>query len=182
LTTTIERVHLAVKQRLCRAHLRRYPDQMASTNGISRRELLIGGVALATAGSYSAQTTPSIDDFFRDLTAVWVRHDPSLATGARYFTGDEQDRLARQLTPRTIEWRRDRIARARKALVELRKFDRARMTELQRVSTDLLDWQPDTIIQRRALSRLHLPPRTDEWGQCRTRGNSDCALPGFDRT
>ncbi len=63
---------------------------MASADSISRRELLIGGVALATAGSYaSAQTTLSIDDFFRDLTADWVRHDPSLATGARYFTGDE---------------------------------------------------------------------------------------------
>jgi uncharacterized protein (DUF885 family) len=119
---------------------------MASTNGISRRELLIGGIAATAAVSLvNAQTSPNIDDFFRDLTADWVRHDPSLATRANYFTGDEQDRLARQLTPRTLEWRRDRIARARKALADLRKFDRSHMTELQLVSTELLDWQLDTI-------------------------------------
>src|SRR5579863_3943090 len=117
---------------------------MASTDGISRRELLIASVAVATAGSQATaqtQSSPNIDDFFRDVTADWIRHDPSLATRANYFSGEEQDRLARELTPRTLEWRRDRIARARKALAELRKFDRARMTDVQRVSADLLDWQ-----------------------------------------
>jgi uncharacterized protein (DUF885 family) len=115
---------------------------------VSRRELLLGGVAVAAVGSQAAaQTSPNIDDFFRDLTTDWIRHDPSLATRANYFTGDERDRLARQLTPRTPEWRLDRIARARKALADLRKFDRARMTELQRVSAELLDWQLDTVIR-----------------------------------
>jgi uncharacterized protein (DUF885 family) len=120
---------------------------MGSTDGISRRELLIGGIAATAASQITAQTNPDIDSFFRDLTADWIRHDPSLATRAHYFSGDEQDKLARQLTPRTLEWRRDRIARARKALAELRKFDRARMTELQRVSAELLDWQLDTVIR-----------------------------------
>jgi len=121
---------------------------MASIDGLSRREFLIGGIAATAAGSSAtAQTNPNIDDFFRDLTADWIRHDPSRATAFRYFTGDEQDRLARQLTPLTLEWRRDRIARARKALADLRKFDRTRMTELQMVSADLLAWQLDTIIQ-----------------------------------
>jgi uncharacterized protein (DUF885 family) len=118
------------------------------SRGVSRRELLLGGVAAAAAGSRAAaQTSPSIDDFFRDLTTDWIRHDPSLATRANYFTGDERDRLARQLTPRSLEWRLDRIARARKALAELRKFDRTRMTELQLVSTELLDWQLDMAIR-----------------------------------
>ena len=116
--------------------------------GISRREFLIGGISIAAAGSpAAAQTNPNIDDFFRDLTTDWIRHDPSLATRANYFTGDERDRLARQLTPRTPAWRLDRIARARKALADLRKFDRARMTEVERVSADLLDWQLDTVIR-----------------------------------
>src|SRR3954467_7445117 len=113
-------------------------------HGVSRREVLIGGLAAASA---AAQPAASIDDFFRDLTSDWVRHDPSLATRANYFTGDEQDRLARQLTPRTLEFRRDRIARARKALAELRKFDRARLGETQRVSAEVLDWQLDTIVR-----------------------------------
>jgi uncharacterized protein (DUF885 family) len=121
---------------------------MAFNDGISRRELLIGSIGVTAAASETAaQTSPNIDDFFRDLTEDWVRHDPSLATRANYFTGDERDRLARQLTPRTPAWRLDRIARARKALAELRKFDRSRMTEVQRVSAELLDWQLDTVIQ-----------------------------------
>jgi uncharacterized protein (DUF885 family) len=116
--------------------------------GVSRRELLIGGISLTAAGSHAAaQTNPNIDDFFRDLTTDWVRHDPSLATRANYFAGDERDRLTRQLTPRTFAWRLDRIARARKALADLRTFDRAPMTEVQRVSAELLDWQLDTVIR-----------------------------------
>jgi len=121
---------------------------MEPVKGISRREVLLGGMAVAAAaGSQAtAQTSTSIDDFFRDVTADWVRHDPSLATRASYFSGDDQDRLARQLTPRTLEWRRDRIARAHKALADLRRFDRARLTEPQRLSADLLDWQLDMVI------------------------------------
>ena len=125
---------------------------MAFPEGISRRELLIGGAALAATGAAAApfafaQTAPNVDDFFRDVTTDWIRHDPNAATRARYFSGDEGDRLARQLTPRTLEWRRDRIARARKALADLRKFDRSRMTEVQKVSADLLDWELDMVVQ-----------------------------------
>src|SRR5580698_2882450 len=121
---------------------------MAFSDGISRRELLVGSIGVAAAASQAAgQNNPNIDDFFRDLTEDWIRHDPSLATRANYFTGDERDRLARQLTPRTPEWRLDRIARARKALAELRKFDRTRMTELQRVSAELLDRQLDMVVR-----------------------------------
>ena len=90
---------------------------MAPIEGISRRELLLAGVALTAAASRAtAQTSPNIEDFFQEITADWVRHDPSLATRANYFAGDEQDQLTRQLTPRTLEWRRDRIKRARRAL------------------------------------------------------------------
>jgi uncharacterized protein (DUF885 family) len=122
-------------------------------NQLTRRDLFAAGLALGIAPiarNLLAQAPPApsrrtIDDFFRDVTADWVRHDPSLATSTRYFTGDEQDRLARQLTPRTLEWRRDRIQRARQGLVELRRFDRSRMTDLQRVSADVMGWQLDTL-------------------------------------
>jgi uncharacterized protein (DUF885 family) len=90
---------------------------------------------------------PTIDDFFRTFTDNWLRHDPNLATAARYFTGEEQDRLERQLRPETQAWKRDRIRRARQGLAELRKFDRARMTETQRVSADLMQWQLDTVVR-----------------------------------
>src|SRR5271169_1093128 len=74
---------------------------------------------------------PNIDDFFRDFTAEWVRGNPNQATGSRYFTGEEQDRLDRQLTPETEAYERSRIQLARKGLAELAKFDRAKMTEIQ---------------------------------------------------
>ena len=67
----------------------------------------------------------TIDDMFRDFTAEWLRNDPDVATRARYFTGEEQDRLERQLTPRTQAWKRARIQLARRGLAELQTFDRA---------------------------------------------------------
>jgi uncharacterized protein (DUF885 family) len=122
---------------------------MTSTDGLSRRELLIGSAVLSSVASPAFAQTPAhnIDDFFREATDDWVRHDPSLATRAHYFEGDEQDKLARQLTPQTLEARRDRIQRAKKLLVGLRKFDRSHLTEVQRVSADLLDWQLDMVVQ-----------------------------------
>jgi len=90
---------------------------------------------------------PNIDNFFRDFTAEWVRSNPNLATGARYFTGEEQDRLERQMTPDTLEYRRSRIALARKGLAELAKFDRSKLSETQRVSADLMQWDLDVIVR-----------------------------------
>jgi uncharacterized protein (DUF885 family) len=128
------------------------------SDGFSRRNLIATALAAGAAtlrpieGCLEAQTPPSgdgrtLEDFFRDFTAEWVRQDPSLATRTRYFTGEEQDHFERQLRPHTLAWKRDRIALARKGLTELRKFDRARLTEVQRVSVDVLDWQLDTIIR-----------------------------------
>lgn len=122
---------------------------------MTRRELLAAGLALGIsplsrrlfAQEQPNPTAPNIDDFFRDFTADWVRRDPNLATLTRYFTGDEQDRLERQLTPQTVEWRRERIARARQGLAQLRRFDRDHLTEAQRVSAEVMDWQLDTLVR-----------------------------------
>ena len=46
----------------------------------------------------SAAQTPgpqSIDKFFSDFTAEWMRVNPSAATATRYFAGNDQDRLER---------------------------------------------------------------------------------------
>jgi uncharacterized protein (DUF885 family) len=119
-------------------------------NAWTRRELLAAGVALGVAPLANSlrldaqqPATRSITDFFREFTDDWVRRDPDLATSVRYFSGSEQDRLERQLTPRTIEWRRDRIRRARQGLAELRRFDRSHLTNAQRLAADVMDWQLD---------------------------------------
>ena len=101
--------------------------------------------ALLLASSLFAQR--GIDDFFRDFTAEWVRGNSNLATSTRYFSGDEQDRLERQLTPETEAYRRGRIALARKGLAELARFDRSKLTATQRVSADLMQWQLDTVVR-----------------------------------
>jgi uncharacterized protein (DUF885 family) len=101
------------------------------------------GVLLLGLLSAPAQQR-GIDDFFRDFTDEWVRGSPNLATSARYFTGEEQDRLERQLTPETRAYRESRIQLARKGLTELAKFDPSRLTEAQRLSADIMRWQLQT--------------------------------------
>ena len=102
--------------------------------------------ALLLAASLPGQA-PAIDDFFRDFTAEWVRGNPDLATSERYFSGDEQDRLERQLTPETVAYRRARIQLAKQGLAQLQKFDRSKFTDLQRISADLMQWQLDTVVR-----------------------------------
>src|SRR5579872_4710892 len=87
--------------------------------------------ALALTTLPAQQRSPSIDDFFRDFTGEWVRTSPNLATSARYFTGEEQDRLERQITPETLAYHKSRIQLARKGLEDLAKFNPAQMTDTQ---------------------------------------------------
>jgi len=114
---------------------------------LTRRNACLAMIgARAASKAVFAQNTAGgapvrIDEFFRDFTAEWIRLNPNLATSLRYFTGDEQDRLERQLTPLTLASARARIQLARKGLAELRKFDRAGMTETQRISADVMKWQ-----------------------------------------
>ena len=104
-------------------------------------------IAILGAAAASGQTAGrTIDDFFRELTDEWIRTNPNLATSLRYFPGEEQDRLERQLTPLTIASARQRLQVARKGLADLRKFDRAGMTETQRVSAEVMQWQLEMVV------------------------------------
>lgn len=98
-----------------------------------------------------------IDAFFSRFTDEWVRADPDLATGARYFSGEEQHRLEQQLTPRTRAYTLERIKRARRGLAELQKFDRSKMNEAQRVSADLMQWQLERVSDNEAYLDYDFP-------------------------
>jgi uncharacterized protein (DUF885 family) len=102
----------------------------------------------ASSISFAAQAPApqSIDRFFDDFTAEWIRANPSTATATRFFTGEEQNRFERQLTPETNTYRLQRIRLARRGLTDLRKFDRTKLSEMQRVSADLLQWQLESIV------------------------------------
>lgn len=102
--------------------------------------------AAAMALAARAQTADqNIDEFFETFTADWVRGNPDLATAIRYFSGEEQDRLERQLTPQTRSYSEQRIRMARKGLTQLRKFDRSKLSDTRRVSAELMEWQLETI-------------------------------------
>ncbi len=115
-------------------------------------------VFLLSTGWAQAQ---SIDGFFRDFTDEWVRQSPNAATANRYFTGEEQDRLERQLTPETVAFERQRIQLARKGLVELAKFDKidksAPLTAAQRNSADLMRWQLDSVVRSEPFLEYNFP-------------------------
>lgn len=116
--------------------------------------LLLSLLAQAQA---QAQTKSGVDAFFARFTDEWVRADPDLATGSRYFSGAEQAQLERQLTPRTRAYTLERIKLARRGLAELQKFDRSKMTESQRVSAELMHWQLDLVAQREAYLDYDFP-------------------------
>jgi uncharacterized protein (DUF885 family)/quercetin dioxygenase-like cupin family protein len=98
-------------------------------------------ILLAGAFGVSAQDRPrTVSDFFRDFTAEWIRSNPNQAASTRYFSGAEQEQFEQQLSPETAEFSHSRAALAQKGLDELAMFDRARMSETERVSADLLDW------------------------------------------
>jgi uncharacterized protein (DUF885 family) len=114
-----------------------------------RKPIIVAVVTLAlssTAAVIGQSSAASIDTFFSDFTAEWVRANPSVATATRYFGVDEQDRLDRQLTPQTHAYKRSRIRLAMQGLARLSRFDRGNLTEVQRVSADLMQWQLQTVV------------------------------------
>jgi uncharacterized protein (DUF885 family) len=111
------------------------------------RTVLGAGVLVAVAMLAHPHAQPaSIDDFFRSVTDEWMRTNPNAAISARYFTGETQDALEAQMTPWTREWRQQRVALARRALADLKKFDRTRFTAEQRLSADLMAWQLQVVV------------------------------------
>jgi uncharacterized protein (DUF885 family) len=115
---------------------------------MSHRRMWLAAAAVAVLCGVAADGQPrQIDEFFRDFTAEWIRGSPNLATRSRYFAGAEQDQLDRRLTPESDDYRRARIALARKGLKELGAFDRSKMSAAQQLSADLLQWQLDTTVR-----------------------------------
>src|SRR5262245_7435709 len=110
--------------------------------------VLTVGLAGTIAAAQGVQSGRTLDDFFNDFTAEWVRSNPDQATATRYFTGAEQDRLEQQVTPATDAYLRARIELASKGLVELGTFDRAGLTGQQRVSAELAQWQLQTVVDQ----------------------------------
>jgi uncharacterized protein (DUF885 family) len=103
-------------------------------------------MALAAIAFTTHAQRGDIDTFFNQFSDEWVRNTPNLAVSNRYFAGDEQARLERQLTRLDDTYQRERVERAQRGLASLSQFDRAAMTEAQRLSADVLQYQLQTIV------------------------------------
>lgn len=122
--------------------------------------LLLPTLAHAQVPARAQTSQPSrsaVEAFFARFTDEWVRADPDLAASARYFSGDEQNQLEQQLTPRTRAYTLERIKRAKRGLAELQKFERNKMSESQRVSAELMQWQLESIVNSEAFLDYDFP-------------------------
>ena len=97
------------------------------------------GIGLTAVLAPAQQRT--LHDFFDTFTADWIRQNPDQATATRFFTGDEQRRFERQLTPVTRAFQLQRSALAKRGLAELATFDRASLSDVDRTSAELMEWQ-----------------------------------------
>ena len=107
----------------------------------------LAAVALVFAAIAAVRAQPqTIADFFDRFTADWIRSNPDQATNARYFTGEEQRNLERQLTPATEAWAKSRRDLARRGLAELSRFDLSRVNKMDRLSAELMRWQLQVVV------------------------------------
>src|SRR5215510_7753065 len=118
---------------------------------------LVLGLVLASLAVAGRAQRRDIDAFFNEFSDEWVRNTPNLAVSNRYFSGDEQARLERELTPFDEGYQKARIERARRGLATLSQFDRTQMTDAQRLSADVLQFQLQTIVDGEAYRDYTFP-------------------------
>lgn len=91
-------------------------------------------------------STASIDEFFQRFTDEWVRRNPNIAVATRYFSGEEQDRLSRELTPVSRAYELETIRLARTGLAELAAFELGALPPDRRLSADMMRWQLESVV------------------------------------
>jgi uncharacterized protein (DUF885 family) len=117
--------------------------------GVFAAGLLSAGVAFGS--------TESIEQFFERFTLDWFRLDPIQATMAQCFEGAEQDAADRLLTPVSDAYDDKRSAFIRQGLVQLRHFDRAKLTARERLHADLMEWQLENLLRNAQMRDFTFP-------------------------
>ena len=111
------------------------------------RQCLFVGFVLVTWGKPVAGAELTFDAWADAFASDWVHGDPMLATASQYFDDADQDDLDRKLTPISQEFRAARVALANRGLAELRKFDRSTLSQAQRISAAMLEWQLQEVVE-----------------------------------
>jgi uncharacterized protein (DUF885 family) len=120
------------------------------------------GVAVAVTAA-AAQAPPSttakppLAVFFDSFADEWMRRQPSASTGSRYFEGETQAALDRQLTPLSEAFQAETVALARRGLSELARHDASRLSDAERVSAEVMRWQLQTLVDGWAHRHYQFP-------------------------
>ncbi|HEY5908031.1 MAG TPA: DUF885 domain-containing protein [Vicinamibacteria bacterium] len=114
-----------------------------------RGKALVAALGAAIAVTAAAQTPPlarkpPLAAFFDSFADEWMRRQPSSSTGSRYFEGETQDALDRQLTPQSEAFQAETVALARRGLSELAQYEGGRLSDTERVSAQVMRWQLQT--------------------------------------
>jgi uncharacterized protein (DUF885 family) len=109
--------------------------------------LLAVAIALpAGAEAPPSAARPPLLAFFDSFADEWMRRQPSASTGSRYFEGEAQAALDRQLTPLSEVFQAETVALARRGLSELARYDGAPLSDAERVSVEVMRWQLQTLV------------------------------------
>jgi uncharacterized protein (DUF885 family) len=109
------------------------------------------------ATTASAQPARSISSFFTEFTDTWMRRQPSQASGSRYFSGELQGQMDALITPESDAFDRETVELARQGLQHLAGFDRQSMSEVERVSAELMAWQLQMIVDGAKFADTQFP-------------------------
>ena len=96
--------------------------------------------APAAASATAAKPHKAFDVWADKFAEDWVRLSPQLATMTQYFSGAEQARLDRELTPLTHAHRQKVVALAKAGLARLDTFKSAPLDDNQKISAAVMRW------------------------------------------
>ena len=134
---------------------------MTTNRRLQGRALLFTlAVALAVTGTAAPApppTTQPLAALFDSFANEWMRRQPSASTGSRYFEGETQAALDRQLTPQSEAFQSETVALARRGLAELARQDSSRLSDTDRVSAEVMRWQLQTLVDGWAYRDYQFP-------------------------
>ncbi|MGI4718125.1 MAG: DUF885 domain-containing protein [Janthinobacterium lividum] len=102
--------------------------------------------AAPAANTVAAKPNKAFDTWAERFAEDWVRLNPQLATSTQYFSGAEQARLDRQLTPLTKAQRQKVQAQARNGLARLEKWMAGPLDANQRISAAVMRWSLQNVV------------------------------------
>ena len=152
----VERARVERRKRTNRRHSELDHQMKRNPRHASAARSMLVWIAWATA----AQQRP-IDGFFRQLSDGWVRLNPNLAVFDALLHGrgtgspGTADHVVLGPPPNVSG-----SSTSRKGLAELGSFDRARLTDAERLSADLLRYQLQQYLDWREVRRLRVPARS----------------------